>query len=454
MFKRCFALFLTVIVSIGTVMYVPQNTITANAETVAWPTAPDLVSGSAILMDADTGAILYQKDCHARAYPASLTKIMTGLLTIENCSFDEIVTFSSTAANSVAWDEANISTKTGEQYTVEQALYGLLLQSANEVAYGLAEHISGSLSNFTNMMNSRAKELGALNTHFNNASGLSDTNHYTTAYDLAMIGRACFNNSTFMSFESYSDYYKLAPTNMTPVTRTLYGRHGMLKNREYYYEYAKGGKTGFTDESGYTLITFAEKDGMRLICVTLKASTVDGRYTDTKSLLDYGFKNFKKVSISNSDVSSLFNSSNYYNSKVFNNSTVNFSMNASYVDIPTTATLSDVGISVDTNNSNSADDYDYTANIDFTYGSNIVGTANLLVNTETSVIKSENLPYVDDNNSSTPTRKKCLVLNVWYVAGFAVILLLGIYLYKDIKRSAQMRRRRTYKRKNKSRRRY
>lgn len=131
-----------------------------------WPTAPEVVAQNAILIDADTGAILYQKEAHTRSYPASTTKILTGLLTIENCSMDEIVTFSATAANSVTYEDANIATKTGEEYTVEQALYGLLLRSANEIGYGLAEHVSGSLSSFTDLMNERAKELGAINTHF------------------------------------------------------------------------------------------------------------------------------------------------------------------------------------------------------------------------------------------------------------------------------------------------
>ena len=138
---------------------------------VSWPEAPEISAGNGILIDADTGAILYEKNAYTKCYPASTTKILTGLLTVENCSMDETVTFSRAAANSVTWEDSNLATKVGEQYTVEQALYGLLLYSANEIAYGLAEHVGGSLENFVEMMNARARELGAVNTHFANASG-------------------------------------------------------------------------------------------------------------------------------------------------------------------------------------------------------------------------------------------------------------------------------------------
>lgn len=421
---------------------------TVYAETTDWPTPPDIIAGSAILIDADTGAVLYDKNSHSKAYPASITKLMTGLLTIENCTMDEIVTFSATAAKSVKWDEANIATKIGEQYTVEQSLYALLLSSANEVAYGLAEHVGGTLASFVDMMNTRAKELGALNTHFNNASGLNDPNHYTTAYDMAMIGRACFTNPTFVSIDSFVGYYKLGPTNLTPEVRSLRSTNLMFKGQQYYYQYCKGGKTGFTDESGFTLISYAEKDGMRLICVTMKEPLADNRYTDTKALFEYGFNNFKKVSISDSDVNSLFNSSNYYNSAVYGNSTINFSMDASYVDIPNAAQMSDIGLVLDTNAADTPEDtagYDYTAKLNFIYNGYTVGSANLLVNTQSTLVKSSNLPYLETDESATPGIKKCLVINVWHVAILAAILLVILKVVADTKRIKQKNRRKSYR---------
>ena len=414
------------------------------AQTVVWPAAPVILAESAIVIDADTGAILYDKGSHTKAYPASMTKIMTGLLTIENCSLDDMVTFSSAAVKSVVQGDSNISTKVGEQYTVEQSLYALLLSSANEVAYGLAEHVSGSLSGFVDKMNARAKELGALDTHFNNASGLSDPDHYTTAYDMAMIGRASFSNPTFLSIDSYTESYKLEPTNLTSVSRILTGSNLMFKDRQFYYEYCKGSKTGFTDESGYTLISYAEKDGMRLICVVMKEANINDRYIDTKALFEYGFNNFKKVEVSSSDVTSLFDSSSYYHSQVYGNNDFNYSIDSSYVDLPNAAVLSDIELKRDSNSFGSSDDPNYIAKLNFIYNGNIVGSSNLVMNKK-NAIKSENLPYLASDNPLTPTIKKRLVINVRYLAlvvGIGIIIILQII--RTLRRVQHIKRRKKY----------
>lgn len=423
-----------------------QGDIPAGTQAAAWPASPSILAGSAILIDADTGAVLYDKDCHSKAFPASTTKIMTALLAIENNSLDEVITFSRAAANSYKWDESNTGTREGEQFTLEQALYATLLKSANEVAYGIAEHVAGSVPAFADMMNVRAKELGALNTHFNNANGLSDPDHYTTAYDLAMIGRACFNNSTFMTIDS-AESYKIAPTNKTAETRYFAQRHGMLKGNNYQYEYCKGGKTGFTDESGYTLITFAQKDDMRLICVVLREADDQSRYMDTKTLLDYGFNNFHKISVSSSEVSSLFTSSNYYNSKVYGNTGITFSMDSSYVDLPLNVSFSDVSIEV--SGRDTVDDaYDFTADISFIYDEHTVGTARLLVNAADSLGMSNNLPYLKEDNSSVVSQKNCLVINIWYVIIGIVSILILCEIYESIcsNRIRRQRRRRSRRR--------
>ena len=165
-----------------------------------WPDAPDVNSSSCILIDADTGSILFERNSHEKCYPASTTKILTGLLTIENCNMDDVVTFSQSAANSInVYEDANLSSKAGEQFTVNQLLHGLLLYS-------------GSIDAFVDMMNAKAKELGALNTHFANASGLYNTDHYTTAYDMAMIARGCYNNASFVSIDSTADAYVIPAT--------------------------------------------------------------------------------------------------------------------------------------------------------------------------------------------------------------------------------------------------
>lgn len=424
-----------------------------------WPLAPTLAAGSAILIDADTGAILYEKNSHDIAYPASTTKLMTALLTIENCSLTETVTFSYEAAHSVTWEDANIATKEGEQYTVEQCLYALLLPSANEVAYGLAEHISGSLSAFTQLMNERAQQLGALNTHFNNASGLNDPEHYTTAYDLAMIGRAVMNNTTIINIMNTLSY-TLPATNLTNEERNLNQRHSMLKPGTYYYEYCVGGKTGFTDESGYTLVSFAKKDNMNLIAVVLQCAEPEDRYIDTIALFEYGFNNFEKVSLSNEGTSSLLNNTDYFNSKVFANSSVSFSLDSTYVVVPTGTDCNDVELSI----IRDATPSDAFGKVIFKYGNHEVGNADLTVVTSSITANSSigtipsNLPVLTDTDNNQLVLKEYMVIDAWQlitaiivvtvlVLAFASVLFLTYTDYgKQLRRTR--RRRNGYKKRN------
>ena len=406
---------------------------------VSWPEAPEISAGNGILIDADTGAILYEKNAYTKCYPASTTKILTGLLTVENCSMDETVTFSRAAANSVTWEDSNLATKVGEQYTVEQALYGLLLYSANEIAYGLAEHVGGSLENFVEMMNARARELGAVNTHFANASGLYDPNHYTTAYDMAMIARGCYNNSTFVNIDSTEDTYTIGPTNLTGESRTFRHRHQMLKGRPMYYEYCKGGKTGFTDQSGFTLVTFAEKNDMRLICVVFNCSDSNIRFTDTRTLFDWGFDNFKKITASSDTISSYFSGSNYYQSAVYSRYPENFSLSASTLTIPNHANVSDITLAVNQNYTPEEIDNAYTTGIRFKYGDNTVATS-LLTFSKGTAHTDNRLPYLSqDADTETIQPRWCFSISIWViVAVFAAVVILICFI-----RDYQMSRRRS-----------
>ena len=260
----------------------------------AFPAAPSIESPAAILMEVKTGTVLYAKNATEQRYPASTTKILTGLLAIENCSMDETVTISRTAVNSLTPGSSHIGLKAGEQLTVMQCLYGLLLPSANEVAYALAEHVSGSSSQFVNLMNQRASELGCVNTHFSNPSGLHDPQHYTCAYDLAKIFSACIQNPAFLTVDSTPSYV-LPATNLTAQTRPMSTTHLMLrKNSAYYNADVKGGKTGSTPEAGRCLITYAQKDTMEVIAVTMGAED-PAQYTDTQKLLNYAFGHFTCV---------------------------------------------------------------------------------------------------------------------------------------------------------------
>ncbi|MGN0318353.1 MAG: D-alanyl-D-alanine carboxypeptidase family protein [Lachnospira sp.] len=412
-----------------------------------WPTAPEVSAESVILIDADTGSILYEKDAYSRMYPASTTKILTGLLTIENSSMDEVITFSSRAANSInPYEDANLGTKTGEQYTVEQALYGLLLYSANEIAYGLAEHVSGSLTAFVQMMNDRATQCGAKDTHFANASGLFDENHYTTAYDMAMIARECYNNATFVGIDSTATTYCIPATNKTSQPRYFKHRLQMLEGREFYYEYCKGGKTGFTDESLYTLVTFAEKDGIRLICVVFREPDEDVRFVDSKNLFEWGFNTFQKSTTGSGQISSLFSTSNYYNSDVFSTKKLNFDLSASFITIPKSASPSDVVMNINKDYNSTNENGVLSAELNYLYGSHVVGASKLNISSVSNSTSSQ-LPLIEKDSGTTSLKpKKVIRVNLWIVVIILVSVIVFTFLVVDVRLDRKRRRRRRRRR--------
>lgn len=409
---------------------------------VAWPAAPELYSEIALLMDADTGAILYEKNIYDRTYPASTTKLLTGLLTVENCNLSEIVNVSYAAATSVAIDDSNIGSKVGEEYTVEQALYALLVHSANEVAYALGEHVGGDLPSFVMMMNMRAEELGVLDTHFNNASGLHDVHHYTTAYDLAMIGRACLNNATFVSFDSYAGYYFMEPTNKTSVKRTLMPRNEMLKGGKFYYEYCKGGKTGFTDEAGYTLVTFAEKNGVRLIAVTLRSGK-NQRFEDCIKLFDYGFANFTKHTPDESEISTLFGKNNYFQSAVFGGNLPAFHISSTTLQLPAGVSSSVIKLKADDKTTADRNNGNFSTKVNFVYNDGIsdhtVGTATLSLSS--NKIESD-LPYVEHTKTEAAIRSYKPSVSVWLIVGIIAAITLIYCAHNWILNSLDMGKRR------------
>lgn len=252
-------------------------------------TAPELSvkAEGAALYNATTGQFLYEKNAADKMYPASITKLMTALLVAENTNLADTVTFSATATTNLEAGSVSLGITAGDKLTVEQCLYGLLLKSANEVANGLAEHISGSISNFTAKMNARAKDLGCTGTNFVNPNGLNNSNHYTTAHDMALIAAEAFKNETVRKAASTLSYQ--IPATKKAAARTVNMGHKMLyPNDARYYPGIVGGKTGYTSLAGNTLVTCAEKDGVRLIAVVLKSRQT--HYEDTKAMLDYGFQ--------------------------------------------------------------------------------------------------------------------------------------------------------------------
>jgi len=261
---------------------------------------PEISSQAAVVMDAKTGQVLYGKNIDGLYFPASTTKIMTILLALENCEdLSETVTANYSAVNSevVPRDTSHIALVDGEQMALKDLLYATMMVSANDAANVIAEHVSGSVSEFAKLMTERAAELGCLKTTFTNANGLPDDYHMTSAYDLALIAKAALQNDDFRSVFG-KILYSIPPTNKN-VERSFATLHEMLKSTSsYYYSPTTGGKGGWTEAAQYTLVTSAEKNGTELICVLLKSPSAKARYNDTEALFDYCFDNFERKEFS------------------------------------------------------------------------------------------------------------------------------------------------------------
>lgn len=267
-----------------------------------WPSDTGVLADIGIAVDADSGAVLFGQGIHELTPPASITKLLTALVVVENSSMDDMVTFSYDAVNNVesgSGNKKNIAE--GDKLSVKDCLYLLLLQSSNQAANALAEHVAGSRDAFADMMNEKVKELGCTDgTHFANPSGLNDDTQVVSAYDMAIIARAAFNNSDVLEISSTKSY-KLAPTQNNPSGATCSNEHRLIitddETSELYCPEAKAGKTGYTSLAGNTLVTYGEKDGRRVISVVLKGQPSPNYFLDGKTLLQFGFENFQNVSI-------------------------------------------------------------------------------------------------------------------------------------------------------------
>ena len=388
-----------------------------------WPDAPETLSPSVILMEESTGTILYEKNSDEAHYPASITKIMTTLLALENGNLSDMVTFSDDAINNT--EGSGIARDYGEQMTLEQCLYGVMLESANECAYAVAEHVGGTVENFVDMMNAKAKELGCTNTHFANPHGLQDENHYTTAHDMALIAQAAYQNETFRIIIG-TKMYTIPPTNKHAEETVLRNHHDMLctyhnANRKYLYPYCVGGKTGYTATANSTLVTYAEKDGMTLICVVMNTQSPN-QFIDTVNLFDYAFDNFQVLNVSENDTDysaeTTVDNGNLDNIAPF----VELDKDAVIV-LPKTAEFSDTSSSVEYNDS----DPEIAGSITYTYAGRNVGKADI----KTTGVVVEG--YAFDNESTEEEEQEAVstvqVKPIVVVLLIVAVILLGVLLF-------------------------
>lgn len=251
---------------------------------------PEITATSGMVIDCIDGKILYSKDADEKLYPASLTKVLTAILVVEKCGLQDNVTINQSAIDKVESGYLTANLKTGEVFTVEQLLNLLLISSYDDVANALAEHVAGSEEEFVKMMNEKAKEIGCTNSNFLNCHGEHDTNHYSTAHDMALIANYAVKFEAIRNIAQVTEYGLPATTIYTGNDRYFYTSNEMLQTgSKNYYKYAKGLKTGFTTPAGNCLMAYAEKSGLKLVSVTMKSTTSNSRYEDSEAILEYAF---------------------------------------------------------------------------------------------------------------------------------------------------------------------
>ncbi len=352
---------------------------TVTAEAYHWPAGPQLSAEGAILIEAETGAVLYEKNATSRLYPASTTKLMTALLALENSALGETVTVSHNAVYDIETDSSRIWVDVGEELSMEESLYALMLPSANDLAYAIAEHVGGTKEGFADMMNARAKELGCVNTHFMNPHGLDEDEHYTCPADLAKITRPLLKNSAFVKI-SGSKNHQIPATNLCKDSRWVLNTHEMIRG-SIPYDGVFAGKTGHTDLAGANLVTCARRGNMTLISVIMKAPDDTALYNETAALLNYGFDNFTTYSVTDeqlsvgNDVPPLFNSEDTV--QLINSEIV--TTDSGTVVLPFSASLSDTQKSVALSQLTSfAEGKNIIGKVTYTYGTRVIGSANIV----------------------------------------------------------------------------
>lgn len=426
--------------------FIPSVNVQAKKDKDYWPKISGKITAkAAILMDVDTGTILYQKNVDKSYYPASITKILTTLIAIENSSMDEIVTFSEDSIYKT--EGSRMGRDVGEKMTMEECLYEIMLESSNETAYAVAEHVGGSYEKFVKMMNRKAKELGCTSSHFCNPHGLPDENHYVTANDMAIISRAAYQNETFQSICG-TKRYVIPETNKHSVKTYLSNHHLMLYPKDtaaYLYDYCTGGKTGYTIAAGNTLVTYAQKDGMTLLVVVLSATSPE-YWVETRELFEFGFDNFKLCNVAEC-------SQNIEQKEDIKYDTLNANEpyaiinSQSKIMLPKTADFSKTVVKFNYENLPE----NVLAQLEYTYGEHKIGTANI-IRTNTMIKQQESIDLPDsdnkvneENNSDTNQPEKenetfidkiknlrmdSISIEIKIILGIVIVILFILFLYK------------------------
>ena len=399
-----------------------------------WPQGPIVYGDSAIVMDMDSGAIVYGKQIDKRHYPASITKLLTALVALENSQLTDEVLFSDDSVSFLEYGDAHIGMTPGEIISMEDAYYGMLLASANEVSYAVAENVGrlmgGDYNTFIQKMNDRSAELGCTGSHWMNANGLHDENHYTTAHDMALITSAVYQYDEYREVVQTLSH-TIPPTNLVNESRTFQQNHKMLwPKNDNYYEYCTGGKTGYTDQARTTLVTTADNGNLRLAAVVLYDFGNDA-YIDTRAMFDYVYNNFSKVMLTDQETPEEIDA---------------YSENDSYVLLPAGIEFGDLEKEIEI-----TDEQSREGTVTYTYQGQKVGSAGVVL-TKEYVMEQTGHDYtlqVKKGAAASDVKELPLALKIVIGIGTALVvlaILLAVYIWqvrrRRILRRRQLRRRR------------
>ena len=427
-----------------------------------WPSDTGIQAEAGIVIDADSGAVIFGQNIHAAYPPASITKLLTALIVLENSDLSDMVTFSKDSVYNVEEGSGNkLNVTNGDTLSVEDCLYSLILHSCNQAANALAEHVAGSREEFVRMMNEKIEELGCTESHFDNPSGLNGDTQYVTAYDMAIIARAAYQNEKLVEISSAISH-KIPPTSNNPDGLTIYNEHRLVKttdeSSEFYYPAAVAGKTGYLIKAGNTLVTYAEKDGRRMISVILKGSPRQ-YFVDGKNLLEFGFSQFQNFPIKDNETEYTSGQDPVtIDGKSYQPSDLDLESGA-VITLPKGAEFSQADKELVTelpiNSPKGA-----VAVIRYTYNDRVVGQANLFAKSEEESTQEQSgnetagetneETNVDDGKELTDDSQKNGI-GVLQIAGIAAIIFIvaagaGFVVYKKRKESKEIELRRQERR--------
>lgn len=385
-----------------------------------WPEGVGTYGEAAIVMEAQSGAILYAKNIDGIGYPASITKVLTTLIALENGELDDTITVTQESLDCLGGGYAHIGLKAGEELSLEDILHAVLLASANEASHAVASSLGENYDMFIEEMNNRTKELGGTESNFVNTNGVHDENHYTTAKEMALITQELLVNHPEFEEISQTLQYTIGETNLTTESRTFQQKHKMLlESSEHYDPRVIAGKTGYTDAALNTLITCAEDENLQLIVVLLK--TYEGAvYEDTANLLDYGFDNFEKISITKEKITS----------------EVTDVAAGSYVVVPKGVTFEDLEQEL------VKSDNDEEGTVVYTYNGQTVGNVEVSLKSETS----ENVSDAEEETEEGGFSIIKMLVIVLIIAAVLFALYMMLVIYVKYKRKMERRRRRARRR--------